>query len=186
MRKSVQFLLVLLALVTVSVTSLSLGVAVWVGGSAGTGPLGAVTPVVAPGGVGGSGPASIGTAAGESPVAGAAVAWALAHLGTPYRWGGEGTGGFDCSGLVQAAFAAAGVTLPRVAQDQYDAGPHLAPGTALEPGDLVFFGGSAEAVDHVGIVVGAGEMIDAPHSGAVVRVEPVWSDGYLGATRPAP
>jgi len=186
MRTSVRFLLILLAVVTVAATSLSLGVAVWVDGTAGAGALGVVTPVDAPGGIGDNATASEGPVAGESPAAAEAVAWALARLGTPYRWGGEGTAGFDCSGLVQAAFAAAGVGLPRVAQDQYDVGPPLAPGTALEPGDLVFFGGSPEAVDHVGIVVGAAEMVDAPHTGAVVRVEPIWSDGYVGATRPAP
>lgn len=125
-------------------------------------------------------------ASGASPAAEAAVRWALARVGTPYRWGGEGPGGFDCSGLVQAAFAAAGVALPRVAQDQYDAGPALLAGAPLLPGDLVFFGASPLAVDHVGIVVGGGDMVDAPHTGAFVRVEPVWSQGYVGATRPAP
>ncbi len=73
-----------------------------------------------------------------------------------------------------------------VAQDQYDAGPHLAAGTAVLPGDLVFFGSSPSEVDHVGMVVEPGEMVDAPHTGAVVRVEPIWSEGYVGATRPAP
>jgi cell wall-associated NlpC family hydrolase len=87
---------------------------------------------------------------------------------------------------VQAAYAAAGVTLPRVAQDQYDVGPQLAPGTPLRPGDLVFFGSSVHGVDHVGMVVAGGEMVDAPHTGAVVRVEPIWTDGFVGATRPAP
>jgi cell wall-associated NlpC family hydrolase len=115
----------------------------------------------------------------------AAVAYALAQLGTPYLWGGEGAGGFDCSGLVQAAYAAAGVGLPRVAQAQYDAGPPVASGQPLQPGDLVFFGADSAAVTHVGIVVSPGEMVDAPHSGAVVRIEPYsWAD-YLGATRPA-
>lgn len=115
----------------------------------------------------------------------AAVAFALDQLGTPYRWGGEGAGGFDCSGLVQAAFAAAGVALPRVAQAQYDAGPPVPAGQPLEPGDLVFFGSSTGAVTHVGIVVSPGEMVDAPHTGAVVRIESyAWPD-YLGATRPA-
>jgi cell wall-associated NlpC family hydrolase len=132
---------------------------------------------------GGSDPA---TTAGPSQAAATAVAWALAQLGTPYRWGGEGNGGFDCSGLVQAAYGAAGIHLPRVAQDQFDAGPHLVPGTALQAGDLVFFGASDQAVDHVGMVVGPGEMVDAPHTGAVVRVERIFSEGYLGATRPAP
>jgi cell wall-associated NlpC family hydrolase len=126
-------------------------------------------------------------AAGEagSSSAQTAVAFALAQLGTPYRWGGEGAGGFDCSGLVQSAYQAAGIALPRVAQAQYDAGPLLPAGAALEPGDLVFFGAGPAEVTHVGIVVGAGEMVDAPHTGAVVRIEPyAWPD-YLGATRPA-
>ena len=120
----------------------------------------------------------------ESPAAAVAVAFAEAQLGTPYLWGGTGSGGFDCSGLAQAAYQAAGIQLPRVAQAQYDLGPPVPAGRPLEPGDLVFFGADAAHVDHVGIVVGAGEMIDAPHTGAAVRVEPDgWSD-YVGATRP--
>jgi cell wall-associated NlpC family hydrolase len=114
-----------------------------------------------------------------------AVNYALAELGVPYAWGGEGAGGFDCSGLTQAAYLAAGVELPRTAQAQYDAGPPVPTGSPLEPGDLVFFGSSQEAVDHVGIVVGPDEMVDAPHTGAVVRIESdQWAD-YVGATRPA-
>ena len=114
----------------------------------------------------------------------AALSFAARQLGTPYLWGGTGAGGFDCSGLVQAAFAHAGVVLPRVAQDQYDAGPLVPGGAPVEPGDLVFFGGGATSVDHVGIYVGAGEMIDAPHTGAVVRFDDAgWSD-LVGATRP--
>jgi len=117
----------------------------------------------------------------------AAVAFALAQLGTPYRWGGEGPeqGGFDCSGLVQVAFAAAGVHLPRTAQRQYDTGPHLAPGEPPLPGDLVFFGTSPTSVTHVGIVVSPGLMVDAPHTGALVRVESYARPSLLGATRPA-
>ena len=118
------------------------------------------------------------------PAAGAAVSYALAQLGTPYVWGGEEPGGFDCSGLVQAAYQAAGVGLPRVAQAQYDAGPPVADDQPLQPGDLVFFGSDTAHVAHVGLVVNQTEMIDAPHSGALVRIEPYhWSD-YLGATRP--
>jgi len=134
------------------------------------------------------------TSAPPSAAAATALAYALSQLGTPYRWGGETPGvGFDCSGLTQAAYAAAGITLPRVAQAQYDAGPHVPPGQVLEPGDLVFFGTSTSDVTHVGIVVNpAGEMIDAPHTGAQVRIEsfpttvdaPWGSDLYLGATRP--
>ncbi len=135
------------------------------------------------------------TSTPASAAAATAVAYALSQLGTPYRWGGETPGvGFDCSGLTQAAYAAAGITLPRVAQDQYDAGPHVAPGAPLQPGELVFFGASPTDVSHVGIVLNpSGEMIDAPHIGADVRVEPFptsidtpWgTDLYLGATRPA-
>jgi cell wall-associated NlpC family hydrolase len=113
-----------------------------------------------------------------------ALAFAAAQLGTPYRWGGTGDGGFDCSGLVQAAYGAAGIRLPRVAQTQFDAGPAAPVGQPAEPGDLVFFGTGPNAVEHVGIYVGAGEMIDAPHTGADVRVEAVTSSDLVGATRP--
>ena len=136
---------------------------------------------------------------GDPGDAGAVAAqWALAQIGTPYVWGGESPGvGFDCSGLVQAAFRAAGVTLPRVAQDQFDATPKLAPGTPLAPGDLVFFGSGPRGVDHVGLFVGIvggrDVMVDAPYSGAEVRADafpgmPGASFGslvFVGATRPA-
>jgi cell wall-associated NlpC family hydrolase len=124
-----------------------------------------------------------------------AAEWALAQVGTPYVWGGEAPGiGFDCSGLVQAAYAAAGVRLPRVAQSQFDAGPHLA--GALAVGDLVFFGAGPDEVTHVGLYVGVRDgqtlMVDAPHRGADVEVEAfparpgaAWGgDVYVGATRP--
>ena len=127
-----------------------------------------------------------------------AVSWALSQIGTPYVWGGETPGvGFDCSGLVQAAYAVAGVALPRVAQDQYDSTPKLGPGAALAPGDLVFFGGGPDSIDHVGLFVGIvgnqDVMVDAPHTGADVRAEafpatPGASFGsllFVGATRPA-
>ena len=129
---------------------------------------------------------------------GIAVDWALAQVGTPYIWGGEAPGvGFDCSGLVQAAYRVAGITLPRVAQDQYDAGTQLPPGALLEPGDLVFFGGGPRDVSHVGIYVGTQDgqaiMVDAPHTGADVRTDPFpptvgaqWgSDVVIGFTDPA-
>ncbi len=130
-------------------------------------------------------PVSSATTAAPNASAGAAVSYALAQLGTPYLWGGDGPGGFDCSGLVQAAYAAAGIQLPRTAQAQHDAGPPVPAGRPLQPGDLVFFGPDLAHVDHVGILVNATQMVDAPHTGAVVRVEPYqWSD-YLGATDPA-
>jgi hypothetical protein len=138
------------------------------------------------------------TLAAVSGAGALAVSWALSQIGTPYIWGGETPGvGFDCSGLVQAAYAVAGVSLPRVAQDQYDATPKLASDAGLEPGDLVFFGGGPDSIDHVGLFVGVigGQyvMVDAPHTGADVRAEdfpasPGSSFGsllYVGATRPA-
>jgi cell wall-associated NlpC family hydrolase len=127
-----------------------------------------------------------GHAALTAPAAAAAIRAALGEIGTPYVWGGSSPSGFDCSGLVQWAYAHAGLALPRVAQDQYDSTPGLPVGTSLEPGDLVFFGRGAHAVDHVGIYLGDGRMVDAPHTGAVVRVEPMtgFDPPYVGATRP--
>lgn len=132
-----------------------------------------------------------GTAALDGPVAAGpsaqqAVAVALSQVGTPYVWGGEEPGGFDCSGLVQYSYAAAGISMPRVAQDQYDAGPVLPPDATLVAGDLIFFGASATTIEHVGIYLGNGQMVDAPHTGALVRVEPVdlTDPSVVGATRP--
>ena len=119
-----------------------------------------------------------------------ALAFVAQQLGVPYLWGGTGDGGYDCSGLVQAAYRSAGVSIPRVAQTQFDAGPSA--GATLDPGDLVFFGGSTIDVTHVGIYLGGGTMIDAPHTGTVVRVDSVpttpgasWGgELFVGATTP--
>ncbi|MFI0818606.1 NlpC/P60 family protein [Streptomyces sp. NPDC021098] len=118
------------------------------------------------------------------------VAFARRQLGTPYVWGGDGPadGGFDCSGLTKAAYATIQVTLPRVAQAQYDAGPRLPARTPLLPGDLLYFGTSTRDITHVGIYSGHHRMIDAPRPGAVVRETRVHLAGprYQGATRPSP
>jgi cell wall-associated NlpC family hydrolase len=130
------------------------------------------------------------------PVATIAVQVALAQVGTRYVWGGDSPGaGFDCSGLVQYAYTRAGLALPRTAQTQYDLGPHLDtrldprldPAADPQPGDLLFFGASPTQVTHVGIALGEGRMVDAPHTGAFVRVEPVtgFRPALVGATRPA-
>jgi cell wall-associated NlpC family hydrolase len=114
----------------------------------------------------------------------AAVALAMTQLGVPYVWGGETPGvAFDCSGLVQWVYSKLGTNLPRTSQAQWAALPHLPPGAAPAPGDLVFFGPS-DGPTHVGIVIGNGLMIDAPNTGSVVRIEPYnWSD-YLGIATP--
>jgi cell wall-associated NlpC family hydrolase len=127
-----------------------------------------------------------------------ALEWALAQIGTPYVWGGETPGaGFDCSGLVQAAYAVAGVSLPRVAQDQFHGTPEVPAGSPLAPGDLVFFGDGPSSIDHVGLYVGQVDgqpvMVDAPHTGADVRAETfpatvgaTYGDlEFVGARRPS-
>ncbi|WP_199811610.1 C40 family peptidase [Streptomyces sp. NRRL S-340] len=124
-----------------------------------------------------------------SKQAAGAISYAQSKLGTPYLWGGEGTaeqgGRFDCSGLTQAAYRSVGITLPRVANDQYNAGPHPQRDELL-PGDLVFFShdlSDSRAIHHVGIYVGGGYMIDAPYTGAVIRFDPIDGSDYFGATR---
>lgn len=118
---------------------------------------------------------------------------ALKQVGVPYVWGGESTRGFDCSGLTEYAYSKVGISLPHNAQAQYDQGPKVPQGDALQPGDLVFFGGSTSSIGHVGIYISPNLMVDAPHTGANVRKEwmpsnigGAWgSDKYVGATRPA-
>ena len=119
-----------------------------------------------------------------------ALAYAQAQLGLPYLWGGNGPTagdpGFDCSGLTTAAWAAAGITLPRTAHTQYLAGPLLPPGTPLQPGDLLFFG-TPSHVHHVGLATGDGTlMIHAPRHGTTIRIQDgVTLPDFLGASRPS-
>jgi peptidoglycan DL-endopeptidase CwlO len=112
--------------------------------------------------------------------AGAAVKYAYAQLGKPYVWGGAGPNGFDCSGLTMMAWNAAGVSLPHNAAMQQSDIPAVSL-SALQPGDLIFFGSPAF---HVAIYVGGGNMIQAPHTGADVEVTPVSYMTPSGAGRP--
>jgi cell wall-associated NlpC family hydrolase len=122
------------------------------------------------------------------PVARAAVRWALAQLGDPYRWGTSGPDSFDCSGLTSSAYRAAGVAIPRVSRAQWGAGPHVAVANLL-PGDLVFYADNPAdpaTIHHVGMYIGNGLMVHAPHTGDVVRVASIWRESFAGATRIVP
>ncbi|MGI5224794.1 NlpC/P60 family protein [Actinoallomurus sp. CA-142502] len=125
---------------------------------------------------------------------------ALRWIGTPYSWGGGNasgptigiaqgahTVGFDCSGLVTYAWARAGVPLTHYATSQYNAGPHPTR-DQLRPGDLVFFAhnpADPSTIHHVGIYIGGGQMVEAPFTGARVRISNAFRPDYAGATRPA-
>ncbi|GAA2742931.1 transglycosylase TgdA [Kitasatospora cinereorecta] len=135
---------------------------------------------------------STGVVIGLSRQAAGAIYYAQTKLGTDYLWGGEGlpsqNGRFDCSGLTQAAYDSVGIKLPRVANDQWYAGEHPSR-DQLRPGDLVFFAtdlNDPRSIHHVGIYVGGGYMIDAPHTGAKIRYDTIDQRDYIGATRVTP
>ena len=116
------------------------------------------------------------------PTHGGVVAVALSQLGTAYVWGGAAPGGFDCSGLVMWAYAQVGVSLPHSSYAQYGYGVPVSR-DQLAPGDLVFFDG----LGHVGIYIGGGQFVHAPHTGDVVKIssldEAWYSAMYVGARR---
>jgi cell wall-associated NlpC family hydrolase len=112
-----------------------------------------------------------------------AVAFAYAQLGKPYVWGATGPDSYDCSGLMYAAWGAAGITLPRDTYAEWAGLPHI-PMSSLQPGDLILYNGQS----HVSMYVGNGYIIDAPHTGAVVEKLPESTSWYAagvdGAVRP--
>ncbi|MFI8322478.1 NlpC/P60 family protein [Streptomyces sp. NPDC085529] len=113
--------------------------------------------------------------------ASAAISFARAQLGKPYVWGATGPSAYDCSGLTQAAWRAAGVSLPRTTYTQINAGRRVSR-SELAPGDLVFF---YSGISHVGLYIGGGQMIHAPRPGAPIRIAPIDEMPFAGATRVA-
>ena len=112
---------------------------------------------------------------------GGVVGIAMQYLGTPYVWGGSSPGGFDCSGFVMYVYAQVGVSLPHSSYAQYGYGSPVSR-SDLQPGDLVFFDG----LGHVGIYVGGGSFIHAPHTGDVVKISSLsgwYASTYVGARR---
>ncbi|RXS80364.1 NlpC/P60 family protein [Streptomyces sp. TM32] len=119
--------------------------------------------------------------AAPNPRAARAVSFAYAALGKPYVWGATGPSAYDCSGLTQAAWKSGGVALPRTTYTQISSGPRI-DRSQLAPGDLVFF---YSGISHVGLYIGGGKMIHAPHPGAPVRIAPIDQMPFAAATRPA-
>ncbi|MDF6044364.1 NlpC/P60 family protein [Streptomyces sp. JH14] len=124
----------------------------------------------------GSGSSTTTTTKGEK-----ALAFARSQMGKPYVWGATGPSSYDCSGLTQAAWKAAGVDIPRTTWDQVEIGTRIATAD-LQPGDLVFF---YDDISHVGIYEGDGMMVHAPKPGANVREESIYYMPIYGSVRPA-
>jgi len=126
------------------------------------------------------------TSQAPNQAAAVAVAVARAQVGKPYLWGAVGPDSYDCSGLTMSSYLAAGIALPRTAQQQWYAGPHVPLG-ALAPGDLLFWASDPtvpSSIHHEAMYLGGGLMVAAPHSGTLVRIEPLYLSGYVGAVRP--
>ena len=142
-------------------------------------------------------PADYRVPAGPSPVAAAAITWALAQLGTPYTLGGDCTAPrsgnparqCDCSSLMQIAYRHAGVSIPRTTTEQVHAGIGVS-AIDVAPGDLVFIpgsGGTRSRPGHVGMYLGGGLLVQAPHTGDVVKITPLsrWQNQIAAIRRVA-
>jgi cell wall-associated NlpC family hydrolase len=117
-----------------------------------------------------------------------AANWALSQLGKPYQWGGAGPDSYDCSGLAMVAWAHAGVQIAHWTGYQWNSGPHV-PVSQLQRGDLLFYATNTSdpnTIHHVAIYIGNGMMVNAPYTGAFVRIDGMYEPGGLiGAVRPA-
>jgi cell wall-associated NlpC family hydrolase len=126
-------------------------------------------------------------AQGGSRAAAAAITFAKAQLGKPYQWGATGPGSYDCSGLVYAAYAAAGVHLARTTYQWQQDGPAV-PLSQIQPGDLLFSAGSDGTTanpGHVVMYLGGGQVIQAPQTGEDIQIDPLDLASVVVATRPA-
>jgi cell wall-associated NlpC family hydrolase len=146
------------------------------------------TPVVEPPAPSGPAPVPGGSTAGtvSASTAAAAVGVAEAQIGKPYVWAAAGPNTFDCSGLVMYAYGQVGVSLDHFTGDQWNEGAHLNR-DELRPGDLVFFAydtSNPSTIHHVGMYIGNGEMVEAPHTGADVQISSYARPDYIGAVRP--
>ena len=144
------------------------------------------TTVASPGPVTRPSPGPVTPAPNPNGGAGAAVAAAMTRIGSPYVWGAAGPSTFDCSGLTLWAWAQAGVSLPHFTGSQL-AVSHRISISELQPGDLVFFWGPGESgpPGHVGLYIGGGMMVHAPHAGSSVHTDSIyyWSGATLAAGR---
>jgi cell wall-associated NlpC family hydrolase len=133
------------------------------------------------GGVGISASTPEGSTVAPPNVHGGVVGIAMRYLGVPYVWGGSSPRGFDCSGLVSYVFAQIGVSLPHSSYAQFGMGSAVSI-SQLQAGDLVFFTGAS----HVGIYIGGGQFIHAPHTGDVVKISSLsgyYSSNFAGGRR---
>jgi cell wall-associated NlpC family hydrolase len=119
---------------------------------------------------------------GGSSKAQRALALALAQRGKPYVWGAAGPSTFDCSGLTMWAYGKVGINLPHYTGSQWNSGTHISSISQLQPGDLVFFYAD---LHHMGMYIGKGMMVHAPHTGDVVRVAPIAGRPFAGGVRVA-
>jgi cell wall-associated NlpC family hydrolase len=110
-----------------------------------------------------------------------AASIALQYLGVPYVYGGSTPSGFDCSGLVMYVYAQLGISLPHYTVAQWNATQPISQ-SEMQPGDLVFFDG----LGHVGIYIGNGQFVDAPHTGSVVRIDSIAGFGSFDGARRVP
>lgn len=134
------------------------------------------TSAAATGALGAGATGAVVAGAGGAVTGSQVVADAATYIGVPYQWGGTSPStGFDCSGLVQHVYADLGISLPRTSQQQATVGRPVASLADARPGDLLFFEPGPGGPGHVGIYIGDGKMIDAPHTGTTVQVQPVWT-----------